>query len=767
LAAFGGFRTNKADHHIGGGGACGVDGLIQMRWHFSQHLEENVKTITQATLRAPSMTATLIGAGLAIISFVTDSLAKPVVSPADMNSGSLLLKAEKNGYLEAPRLASDYDVTISGATGRTIVTQRFQNPANGWVEGVYVFPLPDGAAVDSLRIVAGDRVIVGSVKERQEAKIIYEEAKANGQIAALVEQERPNLFTNSVANIGPYETIVVQIEYQEAIKISGGTATLRVPLVVAPRYTPEPVVQSVEFENNGGGFGTSVNQPPPQPPVLDPHKHDKINPVSISITLNAGFTLGNVKSHYHLVSSKTESASSRKITLSEGDVPADKDFELTWTAAGAAPEVGLFSETINGKDYLLGLITPPSVADVAPPRPREMIFVIDNSGSMEGPSMAQAKESLLYGLSRLKPGDRFNVIRFDDTMTMLFDNAVAADMEHVVTAKRFVEGLGANGGTEMVPALKAALADDGLSRATHLRQVVLLTDGAIGNEQEFFSVIGSEKGRSRIFMVGIGSAPNSYLMTRGAEIGQGTFTHIGDGAQVTDRMQELFSKLGQPVVTDLAATFDGGAVSLTPGTLPDLYRGEPVVLMAEATGLKGNLKVTGKIGETPWEFSVPVTQAAKGKGISKLWAARKIADFEVKSILGEMPIEAAQKGVLAVALEHQIVSSQTSLIAVDKTPKRPPGAKLSRADIPLNLPAGWSFEKVFGHEKPPVLERDAALQEFKQLAVLKQPAQANAAAQQVMLPQGATPRELLMWFAALLAMMAMGLRALAQRQLKV
>jgi Ca-activated chloride channel homolog len=712
--------------------------------------------------RVTSIAGLLTGAALAVIGFVTDSLAAPTVKPNDMESGSLLLKAENGGYLEAPRLDTDYNVTISGATGRTVLTQRFKNPANGWVEGVYVFPLPENAAVDTLKIIAGNRVIVGEVKERQAAKIIYEDAKNAGQTASLVEQERPNLFTNSVANIGPGETVIVQIEYQEAIRTSNGTSTLRLPLVVAPRYNPAPIVQSAAYEQGSSGFGTTTTAPP-APPVLDPRMHDKINPVSIRVTLNAGFTLGNVTSHFHQVAVKSENSTTRQITL-DGDVPADRDFELTWDASGAAPQVGMFKETIANKDYMLATITPPSVAALAPPRPREMIFVIDNSGSMEGPSMLQAKESLRFGLSQLKPEDRFNVIRFDDTLQVFYPTAVPANVEHVREASAFVESLTANGGTEMVPALKAALVDDGASRATHLRQVVFLTDGAIGNEQDFFSVLGSSIGRSRTFMVGIGSAPNSHLMTRAAEIGRGTFTHIGDGAQVTTRMQDLFAKIGQPVVTELRATLDGSQVALTPNTLPDLYRGEPVLLVAEASGLKGNLKVTGKIGETPWEISLPVDKAATGKGISKLWAQRQIADYEVQSILGQMDYETANKNVLKTALAHQIVSSQTSLIAVDKSPKRPPGYKLTRADIPLNLPQGWSYEKVFGEEPDaaPKLEHDAKVEGFTQLAVLKQP-QANAAAQQVMLPQTATARELFAIFSALLAMLALAFRLLAKR----
>lgn len=692
-----------------------------------------------------------------------------LITKDDVKAGSLLLKSDEPGkYIPAPLLATDYTVVISGPTARTIVTQRFKNPANGYVEGVYAFPLPEDSAVDTLKIVEGNRVIVGEIKERQEAKVIYEEAKANGQAAALLEQERPNLFTNSVANIGPNETVVVQIEYQETIRQSAGMFSLRLPLVVAPRYIPAPIIQNVEFTQNGvkvttdGGVADADRI---TPPVLDPAKHPKINPVSINVTLNAGFDLGSVKSLYHKV---IIDEASHVIRLADGDVPADKDFALEWQAKGAAPQAGLFSETVNGKTYLLGFVTPPAVQTQGSEKPRETIFVIDNSGSMEGPSMVQAKDSLIFGLSRLNAGDMFNVIRFDDTMDQLFPSAVPADKENIDKAKAFVAALSANGGTEMIPPMKAALVDVNAADASRIRQVVFVTDGAIGNEQELFATIANGRGRSRIFMVGIGSAPNSYLMNRAAELGRGTFTHIGDAGEVTAKMQDLYTKIGNPSVTELKARLDGNAAKLTPDMLPDLYRGEPVLLMAEAANKAGTLVISGMIGEQPWEVSIPVAKATPGNGISKLWARRKIADFEVASTLGTMTPEAMAKSILETALTHHLVSSQTSLVAIDKTPKRPAGYKLTRADVPLNLPEGWVFEKVFGEDEPApgIKQQDVQLDgDFKQLAVTTNAAALPDPNAPVNLPVGSTPAELMAMLAAALLAMATLLQ-LAARKMK-
>jgi Ca-activated chloride channel family protein len=638
----------------------------------------------------------------------------PVVSSlAEVRAGSLLLR-DGERYVEAPRVATDIDITVSGPTSRARVTQIFDNPTKNWVEAVYVNPLPDGGAVDTLKMVIGDRVVVGDIKERSEAKAIYEEAKRIGRKATLFEQERPNIFTNSVANIGPGERVMVQIEYQEPVHRGGNTSSLRVPLVVAPRYNPTPVVQAVDF--NGGGWGHATNDSVPDrdritPPVLDPRVEAPVNPVAITVHLNAGFPLGEIKSHHHAVNVETPAADARVIRLDSKVAPADRDFELTWTpAAGDAPSVGLFREHVGNADYVLALVTPPAVADARKESPpREIVFVIDNSGSMSGTSITQAKASLLFALDRLKPNDRFNVIRFDHTMEALFRDTVAADHENIDRAKRFVSAIEARGGTEMVPPMKAALTDRRGEMSRYLRQVVFLTDGEIGNEQELFDTIAAMRGRSRVFMVGIGSAPNSFLMTRAAEIGRGTFTHIGSVDQVQERTRELIEKLESPAVTGLSSSYSGGAIDATPAPLPDLYRGEPVVIAARLGAPGGMLEIKGMIGDRPWTVTLPVAKAVDGEGLSKLWARRKIMDAETVRRPDRAAAAEADRRILALALEHHLVSRLTSLVAVDATPSRPDGARLTRADLPLNLPAGWEFDKVFGGERgihgkrPPVI----------------------------------------------------------------
>jgi len=691
--------------------------------------------------------------------------------PGDAKSGSLMLKGE-DGYTEAIRLGIDVDLTVSGPTIRARVTQLFRNPGKDWVEAVYVYPLPPGGAVDTLKMVVGDRVVVGEIKERQQARAIYEQARQSGQKAALTEQERPNLFTNSLANIGPGETVLVQIEYQEPVHQSGNTFSVRVPMVVAPRYNPAPIVQSVEFKPNDGGWGATATDPVPDrdritPPVLNPAEHAPVNPTAITVRLQAGFSLGEVKSHHHPVRTEKVSDSSQIVRLADGVVPADRDFELTWTpAAEKAPSVGLFREHVGDADYLLAYVTPPSVDNATQkPMPREVIFVIDNSGSMGGTSIVQAKASLLYALGRLQPGDRFNVIRFDNTMTVLFPSPVPADATHVGRATSFVSALQAEGGTEMLPAMRAALSDGNREDTTYVRQVVFLTDGAIGNEEQMFETISALRGRSRIFMVGIGSAPNTFLMTRAAELGRGAFTHIGSTDQVEERMRGLFAKLENPAVTGLSAKFSDAKADMTPAVLPDLYRGEPLVLATKLDKLAGAVEIKGRIGDRPWSVTLPLANAAEGKGLSKLWANRKITDAEVARSMRQSTPAEADKTVLALALEHQLVTRLTSLIAVDRTPSRPEGETLKLADLPLNLPAGWEFEKVFGERDPspkqPVERRadDARLQHasLKRLSPVPVPAA-------VMLPKTATDADIKMAAGVILIAIALALFMITRRQ---
>jgi Ca-activated chloride channel family protein len=600
-----------------------------------------------------------------------------LVQPGDSGTGALLLRTTEAGrFVEAPRLRTDVAVTVTGTVARARVTQVFENPSDQWVEGLYVFPLPADAGVDTLRMQVGNRFLEGQVKERKEARQIYERAAAQGTKATLIEQQRPNLFTNSVANIDPHGTVVVQIEYQHVVRLDGDQLSLRVPLVVAPR--------SSRGVFDPAAIATRVADP----------KAGKINPVTLSVTLRAGVPLAGIASAYHTVQIERPDPASATVTV-VGDTPADRDFVLNWRLApSAAPQAAVFREDVGGETYYLALVMPSVGAAALQPLPREAIFVIDNSGSMAGESMRQAKSALLFALRALGPADRFNVIRFDDKFETVFPAAVPADRAHLAIAERFVEKLQADGGTEILPPLRAALADPTPNDLTRLRQVVLLTDGAVGNEAELLGEVGQSLGRSRLFTIGIGSAPNSYLMEHMARLGRGTFTHVGSEQEVGLRVSALFAKLDSPVLTDLVATNDA-QLEIWPNPVPDLYAGEPIVLTAVSpgrAGTAGTLQLYGRVGGAPWSAALDLAQAVRGPGVEKLWARAKLGAVEEWRYRGAAQADVDAE-VLKVALQHHLVSRLTSLVAVDMTPSRPESDSLFSAPVATNLPHGWDFDK--------------------------------------------------------------------------
>jgi Ca-activated chloride channel family protein len=599
--------------------------------------------------------------------------------PRRVTSGTLMWRTGDEALMPAPALDTRVELRVTGMVARASVHQEFVNPAGVWAEGIYVFPLPEDAAVDQLRMRVGDRVIEGVIRERAAAKQAYEAARQEGRRASLVEQERPNIFTTSVANIPPGATITVEIEYQQVIRYDAGEYRLRFPMVVGPRYIAAASLADA-----------SRITPPVQHPALGP-----INPVMLRIELDAGVPLARLESPSHAIQTAPLAAGATLIELAQGPVPADRDFELVWQPTPeATPTAALFAEAGRDALFALLMVMPPAPGTVAPPLPREVIFVIDNSGSMHGASIEQAKAALTLALGRLQPGDSFNVIRFNHTTDAVFADALPATPLNVRAAARWVAGLRANGGTEMLPALQRAL--DGRERVERLRQVIFLTDGAVGNEERLFAAIRERLADSRLFTIGIGSAPNSHFMREAARLGRGTFTFIGTPNEVQEKMLALFQKLESPALTDLRLELPAGVVAeLLPERIPDLYRGEPVVIALKTPALPPTVTLRGMLGGAPWEHSIAFHAAEPGAGLAVHWGRTLIAALLDRRHAG-VSEDDTRAAVVAVALAHHLVSAYTSLVAVDVTPVRPDGAPLDRHALPTNLPHGWDYTAVFG-----------------------------------------------------------------------
>ncbi|HSO05732.1 MAG TPA: marine proteobacterial sortase target protein [Pelomicrobium sp.] len=617
----------------------------------------------------------------------------PATAPGQVREGSLLLRMQTGELRPAPAVRTDVTMKVSGLVARVRVAQAFTNPTDEWLDGVYVFPLPESAAVDRLNLRVGSREIEGQIQERGEARRTYDQARAQGRKASLAEQERPNVFTTSAANIGPGETVAVAIEYQQTLRYDQGEFRLRFPLVVAPRYVPGAVrVAGVA----GTGWGVNTDAVPDAaritPPV--PRGDGDLNPVSLTVELEPGFPIDRLASSTHVVRAQPREGG-YTVALAGGAVAADRDFELTWAPApDRAPQAAVFTEERDGRRYALLMVMPPADEKSERRLPRDVTFVIDTSGSMHGASLESAKRALAFALDRLHPDDRFNVIQFNSTTRMLFAAPQGADDAHVGAAREYVAALTAQGGTEMASALAAALFHP--AEPGRIKQVLFITDGAVGNEAQLFALIRAKLGEARLFTVGIGSAPNGHFMSKAAQMGRGTHTVIGRVAEVEERMAALFAKLEHPVLSDLRVTWpDGAEVLQWPQKIPDLYLGEPVAVSAMLPAAADHVVVSGRRGEQQWGTVLPLAGAQAERGVAALWARHRVAALMDTLHDGADPAQVRAE-VIRVALEHRLVSRYTSLVAVDVTPSRPEALASRESAVPVNLPHGWSHDAVFG-----------------------------------------------------------------------
>ena len=626
------------------------------------------------------------------------------MKPENAGQGVLLFRSEQ-GMISAPTLQTDVVISVGGPLARALVTQTFDNPSQQWQEGIYVFPLPENAAVDRLRMRIGIRTIVGEIHEKEQARAIYEQARESGQRAALLEQERPNLFTTNVANIGPGQRVIVEIEYQQSLSYEvtdgRGLYSLRFPMVVGPRYIPGATLDTASGQQHG--WSPDTDQVPDASRITPPVRHPDgglINPVSLRVNIDAGVAIASVDSPYHRITVEKDGERRRVVELADDVVPANRDFELNWVLAeNALPNAALFVERAAESDYALLMLMPPVQSRQTRMLPREVVFVIDTSGSMYGLSMKQARAAVAMALERLKPQDSFNVIEFNSSTRPLFGEARAATPDNLRTALQWVRQLEANGGTEMFDALDLAL--DGGEHPGRVRQVIFLTDGSVGNEEALFQLIEQKLGDSRLFTVGIGSAPNSYFMRKAAQSGRGTFTYIGKIEEVQDRMLTLFAKLESPVLKGIRVDWGTtGAVDAWPRQIPDLYLGEPLIVSAaleRSSDLdKSEVTVSGVSGSgVRWQSSVALRDGNRVDGVGALWARQKI-DALIDSLREGADENVVRRTVVDLARTHQLVSKYTSLVAVDKTPARPQEQNLHSNMLEVNLPEGWDHQAVFG-----------------------------------------------------------------------
>ncbi|MCK5002870.1 MAG: marine proteobacterial sortase target protein [Gammaproteobacteria bacterium] len=605
-----------------------------------------------------------------------------VIQQPDLNSitrGTAWLLPDDGIYIEALQLKSTVNINVSGMIARATVQQQFRNTSSLWAEGLYVFPLPENAAVDHFKLIIDGRVIEGQVQEKLQARKTYETAKRNGQRTGLMEQQRPNVFTTKLANIAPGAEILVEIEYQQTLQYRDGQYSLRYPLVVGERY----ITASREGLNNPQ-YDTGV--------FTESSTTSKdLNQTSISVNLDTGISVANIVSSSHQIMINPQTDNHYLINLRDINVPADRDFLLNWTPElGKLPKATVFNQKHEDYEYSLVTVYPPknelyNQLDI----PRDVVFILDVSGSMSGTSIEQAKSALKLALDRLKPSDKFNIIWFNNVSKKIFFDSKLASNANVEQAKRFVHSLSAGGGTEMLPALQLAFAT--ATEPEFLRQLIFITDGNVSNERDLFAYIKTNLGEDRLFTVGIGSAPNSLFMKKAAKAGRGTFTFISNTREVGQKTEALFKKLESPALTDIQLTIFGDDIETYHNPVPDLYVGEPVSVVLRGKNLFNSITLEGKIGTNPWQHKVSLNTGSDNQGIRTAWAREKIASLSQNyhdERQGQLK-DHIKLQIIEESIKHHLLSQFTSLVAVDVTPVNQSGTLYSER-IKNNLPYGWT-----------------------------------------------------------------------------
>jgi len=640
-------------------------------------------------------------------------------------AGLLYFQAGDGQKNQALSLNSDVQMDINGIINRVTVTQVFKNTASEWQQGVYVFPLPEDSSVDRLTIKIGDRIIKGEIQLKEVAEKTYRAALKAGKKASVVHQNRPNLFTTKIANIAPGEEVRVEIGYLQKVHIEGAMFSVRFPMTMTPRYSPELSQNKniKEIDRESGQVVKSLG-------LLSLFKltsNESLdsNTASIGINLNSGFPISSVNSPSHkvLINNELNNAQINKqtvlgneplqINLAAGRVNMDQDFVLEWTPTiASAPRVSFFSETWGGEYFGLLMVMPGelrSVADVelinsdgySALNGRELVFVIDTSGSMGGASIKQAKAALNYALSRLRPLDQFNIIEFNSNARGLFEQSKYASRNNLNLARRFSDSLRSSGGTNILGALE--LMFDSTSSDYPLenqkqsvgkqKQFVFLTDGSVSNESALFSLIKNRIYQGRLFTIGIGSAPNSYFMRKAAEFGRGSFTHIASTNEVERKIINLFKKIETPQLVNVDLIADSNAdLEIFPKVIPDLYSDQPLVVSMKSSTPFSDFRLQGQIDGLEWEKEV-ITKAAKHSGIAALYGRAHIESLEDgRHLSGNKEVFTGE--IKAVALFHKLVSRYTSLIAVEEWVSRPKYEDFKRTRLKNLLPRGSTMKGV-------------------------------------------------------------------------
>ena len=586
-----------------------------------------------------------------------------------------------------PLRHTDVRAVVTGYISAVDVTQQFENPYDEKIEAVYLFPLPEKAAVNEFVMTIGERKIRGILREKEEAQRIYEDARAQGYRASLLVQHRPNIFEQKVANIEPGKRIDVNIRYFHTLAYEDGWYSFVFPTVVGPRYNPQgsksPVAALPRENFSNEAAGTAVRYLRP----TERSAHD----IGISIDVDAGVAIEELTASHEIVT-RRDGESVAHVALAGGSTMPNRDFILKFRVAGETIKTNLLTYTDERTEqgYFTLLVYPPARQTALRRQPVEMVFVVDTSGSMSGQPIAQARAAIDAALDRLERGDTFQIMNFSYDVKQFASRPVAATDENIRRARDYVRQLGGQGGTEMLSGIRAAL---GFPRdAERTRFVTFLTDGYIGNEVEILGEVQRTIGDARIFSFGVGNSVNRYLLDGLATEGRGTVAYLGLNDSAEEVMAYYFERISRPALTDVAIDWNGlTTTDVYPARLPDLFAGRPIVVTGKFRGRVGDVGIRGRLGAERVAFGVGAAHDSQQPALRSLWARLRIEDLARRQTRSGDPGGALADSIRATALEHSLMSAYTSFVAVDAS-ERTAGDRGTTVNQAVPVPAGVRYD---------------------------------------------------------------------------
>ncbi|MEA5505056.1 VIT domain-containing protein [Halotia wernerae UHCC 0503] len=623
----------------------------------------------------------------------------------ERQAGGLYVQTPNQEQIAFPLKHTEVQAKVAGNISRVEVTQSFENPFTTTLEAVYIFPLPDEAAVDDMLIHIGDRTIQGSIKKRQEAQQIYEQAKQQGRTAGLLEQERDNIFTQSLANIKSGEQIDVIIRYTESLKFDGGNYEFVFPMVVGPRYIPGTTI-----EEDTAGYGSAdapmmQNQDTdlvpdasrlnaPIIPMGTRSRHD----INVTVEIDAGVDIQDVRSPSHQIQI-TYKGQMVLVKLGGADTIPNKDLILRYQVAGDSTQATVLTQADErGGHFALYLIPalqyrPDQVV------PKDVVFLIDTSGSQMGAPLMQCQELMRRFINGLNLDDTFSIIDFSNTTEQLSPVPLPNNPQNRTRAINYINKLNAGGGTEMLRGIRAVL-NFPVTDPGRLRSIVLLTDGYIGNENQILSEVQRHlQAGNRLYSFGAGSSVNRFLLNRIAELGRGIARIIRHDEPNDEVVDKFFRQINNPVLANINLQWEGNGESpiIYPSTPPDLFAEQPLVLFGRKPDDRtGKLHITGiAAGGTRYQHTFDLNFENTGNpAIAQLWGRSRIKDLMNQMVSGETKLGVEE--VTDTALTYQLLSQYTAFVAVSDDVRVDSTQGSVSVQVPVEMPEGISHQGIFG-----------------------------------------------------------------------